>query len=233
MKLTTVTITGAADDTDIGALVDLSAEFPFVEWGILVSASQEGWARFPSRRWMKVFSNADLRVATHLCGRWVRQLLVGELDWEQAAPDIRLVSQRWQINTHGSAHPWTGNGLDGLRAAAAYTVMPSALRHVIFQHDGANNGLPCAARTAGIRTQVLFDSSGGGGILPGAWPPPLPSFRCGYAGGLGPDNVAAQLSLVATACDEPCWIDMERRVRSDDVLDLAKVRAVLEIWVVS
>jgi hypothetical protein len=31
MMLRTVTITGAADDTDIEILIDLSAEFPFVE----------------------------------------------------------------------------------------------------------------------------------------------------------------------------------------------------------
>ena len=49
--LTRVTITGADDAVDPGALVALSAEFPFVEWGILFSKSREGEARYPSAEW--------------------------------------------------------------------------------------------------------------------------------------------------------------------------------------
>jgi hypothetical protein len=40
MILDRVTITGADDDVDIGDLVDLSARYPFVEWGILSSSSR-------------------------------------------------------------------------------------------------------------------------------------------------------------------------------------------------
>lgn len=47
-----VTITGADDSTDISQLVELSQEFPFVEWGILVSRRSEGGPRFPSREWI-------------------------------------------------------------------------------------------------------------------------------------------------------------------------------------
>ena len=56
--LNKVTITGADDETPIVALIELSAKFPFVEWGILVSLKSEGGPRFPSRVWMDAFSTA-------------------------------------------------------------------------------------------------------------------------------------------------------------------------------
>ena len=85
MKLHTVTITGTDDSTNMADLVALSREFPFVEWAILVSESHEGGFRFPTREWINVFvdkaSANNMRVATHLCGRWVRSLLEGELNY--------------------------------------------------------------------------------------------------------------------------------------------------------
>lgn len=225
MKLTTVTITGAADDTDIGALVALSAEFPFVEWGILLSKSQEGSPRFPSRKWMGEFASdvygRNLRVSTHLCGQWVRQLLLGELDWAEL-PEFWRICGRMQINTHGRVHNWSTRMHNSLMRLSG--------KQVIFQWDGANDAVPYAADALGTDAAVLFDKSGGAGVVPGHWPPAVLTLPCGYAGGLGPDNVAEQLAAIGTVCDRPFWIDMERRVRSDDdrVLDLAKVRRVLE-----
>jgi phosphoribosylanthranilate isomerase len=54
----------------------------------------------------------------------------------------------------------------------------------------------------------------------------------GFAGGLGPDNIAELARYVTESMgdsDGPTWLDMESGVRTDDRLDLAKVRAVLEI----
>ena len=80
MNLKRVTITGADDSTSIPELVNLSKEFPFVEWGILVSKRHEGEFRFPSRHWIERFSDvagrAKLNVSTHVCGVWVRQMFV-------------------------------------------------------------------------------------------------------------------------------------------------------------
>jgi phosphoribosylanthranilate isomerase len=78
---------------------------------------------------------------------------------------------------------------------------------------------------------VLFDSSGGKGISPKSWPSVPAALRCGFAGGLGPDNLASELGrLERIVGDRSVWIDMQSRVRSEDgaVLDLAKVRACLE-----
>ena len=68
--------------------------------------------------------------------------------------------------------------------------------------------------------------------MPREWPAAEPDLRCGYAGGLGPVTLADQLArLHDLVKGETVWIDMEKRVRSDDnvTLDLARVRRCLEI----
>jgi hypothetical protein len=54
---------------------------------------------------------------------------------------------------------------------------------------------------------------------------------CGFAGGLGLDNLEDQLERLATvAGDRAIWIDMESKIRSEaDEFDRDKVRRCLEI----
>jgi hypothetical protein len=52
IMLTGITITGADDQVDPRELAMLSAEFPFVEWGILMSESRAGTSRYPGQTWM-------------------------------------------------------------------------------------------------------------------------------------------------------------------------------------
>jgi hypothetical protein len=223
-----VTITGADDSTNIHHLIALSQRFSFVEWGILVSERQEGTPRFPSRGWIDRFVSVakgfgPLNVSTHLCGKWVRELLKGELDWEDV-PGIAAVGQRVQINTHAEAH-------ESSTAMAAN--MRSLLgKKFIFQWDGVNGHNAMAAKALGVDAAVLFDTSGGAGVLPDSWPRALSGIPCGYAGGLGPDNVVEQIRAIeGNACrSDPFWIDMERRVRTEDdsALDMEAVESVLK-----
>jgi hypothetical protein len=238
MPLKTVTITGADDSTPIIDLLSLSREYPFVEWGILVSARSEGSYRFPSRNWINelvcevnhlVRSANPIKLSMHICGRWVRQMFVGELDW-LTLPSIVEVSQRIQINTHAERHTLTTGMIQSLDEGKSISIHDAP--QFIFQWDGVNNLFVYAAKAYGLNVAALFDTSGGAGQLPDAWPEPAKEFPCGYAGGLGPDNVEAQLRIIEQRCaDRDFWIDMESRVRTEDDsrLDLDKVRAVLEI----
>jgi hypothetical protein len=47
-----VTITGADDIVDHDDMLKLCEEFPFLEWGILVSFDRAGTARYPSVPWL-------------------------------------------------------------------------------------------------------------------------------------------------------------------------------------
>jgi hypothetical protein len=237
MDLQRVTITGADNNTDISQLIDLSAEFPFVEWGILVSRKNEGTPRFPNRSWIDSFSDAviektqhrnNIHVSTHVCGKWVKDLLVGEINWLDL-PSCLEISERVQINTHAELHTSTAKMLNKL-SEIRYSNYP---KEYIFQWDGINQHFAFAARAFGIKTSVLFDKSGGAGLLPAEWESPVGSFMCGYAGGLGPDNITEQLNKISDVVFDfwtPIWIDMETKVRTNDdsALDLDKVRRVLE-----
>ena len=132
--MTNVTITGADDNTPISALVDLSAEFPFVEWGILVSKRQEGGFRFPSKAWIDQFSRraavGKLAASMHVCGEWVRRILRGTMDWTEL-PEVRIVADRVQINTHAEEHISTSAALDWFAARNA--------KEFIMQLDGVND----------------------------------------------------------------------------------------------
>ncbi len=224
-----VTITGADDSVEPERLIELSLRYPFVEWGILVSKKHEGSPRFPSRDWVVKFSNLAAKnrtnVSMHICGRWVRDLLMGVLDWKEL-PAVSYVCQRIQINTHAEPHISMVAFIDNLKVKHC---------EFIFQFDGVNDHLFHAARGMGVRAAVLFDKSGGAGILPDVWPEPLAAEKaiwCGYAGGLGPDNLRNELAKINRASgNSPCWVDMERRVRVDDdsALDLDKVQQVLSI----
>ena len=79
---------------------------------------------------------------------------------------------------------------------------------------------------------ALFDLSHGTGVLPDQWPATLNFVKCGYAGGLSPENLELQIKAIERIVgDTPIWIDMETHVRSnmDAQFDLSKVRTCLEI----
>jgi hypothetical protein len=229
MNLDRVTITGADDSVDPRELGELAAEFPFVEWGILVSASSEGAPRFPTRQWVgRLVDNLgpEVRLSLHVCGRWVRDLMVGRdsLLREWGAVDR---FQRLQLNFHARHH-------DVLVFPAA-DLLRRLGKQVIVQMDGTSNeGLLWLFRVDhGLDCAPLFDTSGGAGVVPASWPRPFSSIDYhGYAGGLGPETLLPELFRIADAVGDGearIWIDMERRVRTEDdsALDLGKVRRVL------
>jgi len=222
--LTGVTITGADDAVDPAELVNLSAEFPFVEWGILMSASRAGTARYPSRRWLMALEDwaaklvrtndhVRLKLSAHFCGEIAREALAGGL---HDFPVIERV-ERIQLNGY---HP----GLPGVARFAR--AMPC---HGVILQVGAEDELQQAATEAARMRDgsILCDASGGRGVEPFKWPWAPAGARIGYAGGINPENVEQVVGEVAIVAGD-FWIDMESGVRSYDELDLGKVREVLE-----
>lgn len=226
-----VTITGADDSTDIAALLTLSEEFPFVEWGILISERHMGSRRYPSETWLQELSSVatHMRTSAHLCGRVVRDLLIGK---DSLWPDWQEDFSRAQLNFHAES-------FDFVPQRFAAVIGSDVYRHLqwIFQIDG-NRGQfyydQLCETTTEIDAVVLFDLSGGAGILPETWPL-LNLPYMGYAGGLSPENVATQLDRIEQLVQAKCWIDVETHVRSENKFDLSKVRAFLEAarpWVI-
>lgn len=225
MNLDRVTITGADDSVDPQAIADLHDEFPFVEFGLLFSRKHQGGPRFPSRGWVDRLLSLDgraRRLSAHLCGQYVRDIAGGYWTWFSDFKAAAPFFDRIQLNFHGDVHQITG------------LVMPMPWQYIL-QVDGVNDAwirTLCQPYFDGRNTFVpLFDTSGGAGVLPKAWPSAWTGVYCGYAGGLGPDNVVEQVMKIGELGDVNCafWVDMERRVRSEDdrMFDLTKVRSVL------
>ena len=226
-----VTITGADDSIPPEELLTLQKTFPFAEWGILVSRKRFGVNRFPSREWLNKLvklkkDNPKLSLACHLCGNYVVEFYNGESDFiSSELSDIWEIFDRVQLNTHGELHAWHSSALDVIRE--------DSNKEFIFQCDGINTGLFDAAVKEGLgNISGLFDLSHGAGVLPNHWPLPFSKIHCGYAGGLSPDNLAAQIQKIEEMVSSiNIWIDMETHVRSgmDQVFDLKKVTRCLEI----
>lgn len=254
MAIDRVTITGADDSISAADLIPLTEEFPFVEWGILASYKNtimgDGTPRYPSPRWITdLQSLAETtgklpRLALHINGLWVRNMLIGTLSLPQ---ELLHCFARVQLNFHAERTECRPEEF-----AKCLKLMPG--HDWIFQLDGAsgNKHLDAANEWEVGHCYGLFDVSGGAGILPERWPEPIyldcqPGESgcgveswdyCGYAGGLGLENLADQIPLILKAAagrrytnEGRIWIDMETRVRSnsDRQFDLVKVRRCLEI----
>ena len=212
-----VTATGADDNTSIRDLEQLQELYPFAEFGILLSESQAGGPRFPSSMWVQKLSEyqqsivgTKLTLSAHLCGRWVRDICAGEDEFFKFAWPSRYwkIFQRIQLNFHGYTH-LIANHKDFIEVLKKFEG-----RQIIFQCDNVNDGLVEEAQGEGIDVAAFHDTSGGGGILPEKWPPPITNYT-GYAGGLCPDNVCEELERISAVVPENqvIWIDAEGRLR--------------------
>lgn len=235
-----VTVTGADDTVTPGQLVALWRRFPFVEFGLLMSANNTptGKPRYPSADWLRKLTYhltvnhlRNLRFSAHLCGKWVHQLLMGEaMDGFAVADDTNIFDyvDRYQLNTHGVLHM-----IRKKEFLEAVDRLPLSSAQIIFQLDGTNNDLPLMCKEE-LDIAVLHDVSSGAGLLPSGWNLPLPGIYNGYAGGLSPENVVEQLAKICELLpgQKLIWIDAETHLRSfwnsRDIFDLDKVIAFLE-----
>jgi hypothetical protein len=197
-----ITFTGADEHTDIDRMVSLSKRYP-IEWGVLFSPKRQGQGRYPPLEFVRRLVQRDgLHLSAHLCGADARSALAGH--WPLPFGGF----ERVQINT---ADP----NID--TAAVGKWASRMGLRAILQ----CRTEFP---RTADVAW--LFDQSGGRGIEPGAWPKSHATSQCGYAGGIGPDNV---LDVLRRIDSTDFWIDMESKVRDEnDRFDLDAVERVCQ-----
>lgn len=234
----TVTLTGVDDWTDVDDLVQLHLAYDFLEFGVLVSRSRRGSPRYPSPEWIDRLLDAQpscgLRLSAHLCGAWCRNIVeYGRADVFREWPSL-LKFPRVQLNFGDLDDAETAH--KGIVAADAQA--DDAGGHVEFivqvhpVHRDKKNFLMRLCNLSSVSVSALFDASGGKGENPKEWPERMLAFRCGWAGGLGPHNLAAELPHIA-AVSGPArhdWLDMESAVRSGDRFDVGKCREVCEIF---
>lgn len=229
-----VTLTGADETVDPTELRALSEEFPFVEWGILIS-SHTGH-RMPPADWIgeliaeRKYAFGELHLSLHVCGAQLRAIANGQSAFRASFGALPFFFERVQLNWHGELQ----SSQVGFRVEEAFS-RDSKFGwnpEIIFQFDGVNEELifPAARK---FECSGLFDRSHGGGISPDSWPeqpPESTGLKVGYAGGLGPENVREELKAIRESRQwkSPFWIDMETKLFTGKIFDIQKCRSVLE-----
>lgn len=230
MILDRVTITGADDNVAPEDLVELHKDFPFVEFGFLFSPQRQGTPRYPSDAWLNrylhIADDNQTPLSAHLCGEHVRNLI----DGKYVNCFFKPYFSRIQLNM--IERMFVELNLDQL---ILNTVEQYPYCDVILQSKrGFERGTEIVRLNdawSHPHYHILYDASGGKGIPIKKFPAPHPELFCGYAGGLGPDNLEDKLKeLAEVAGNATVWVDMESGVRDkQDKFVVQRVRDCLGI----
>jgi hypothetical protein len=191
-----ITFTGVDASTPIRELVALATRYP-IEWGVLFSPSKTDDPRYPNLSFVFEMIAAarahGLRLAAHLCGNHSRNIF----DLGSTSMDGLMAGfQRAQINSLEGPEK-----ADSVRAWAAKW--------------GVKAIMQCRDSFPDVHgVEWLYDVSGGRGVSPPVWPKAPDDVRCGYAGGLRPENVAPATSVIGSMAKR-YWLDMETGVRDE------------------
>ena len=206
MILNFVTCSGTNEFTDIKELVALMREFPLGEIAVQVSEKQSpaGGARI---EWVKELAaylkdnNISINAALHINRTWVenmcRGIVVPELQDLIELRDIYDLPlfKRLQLNFK--------LGRDDVHEDCDDTLLmlqKRIQRRFILSCNQSNERLIKMLYIKGLRFDNLFDASFGAGIAPESRRNPLfNDVLQGYAGGITPDNVCAELDKVEKA----------------------------------
>lgn len=222
MNLKTVTITGVDDKTNLCSLKALSQDYPFVEWGILFSATRTGIEpRYPTLNTMHHINNLDLNLSVHLCGSLARDAVANTGYPFQAAMQFVSNAKRIQINL--------GKDIDKYADLQNILLPQAVLMGVQCIMQVYSFDSPAVVPGITDRVVYLHDASGGRGIV-GEFQKPIDEFLVGFAGGITPYNFSTKIEqIIKLDFQNDFWIDMESGVRTDDYLDLDKVEQILKL----
>ena len=220
-SLEILTFTGIDARTHMAEVYKLYAQYPRIEFGILVGShsGDQKYRRFPSfsivDSWRQSAQKYDWPLAIHLCGRLSRGIMNGQ-GLEEA---VRLCEgfNRVQVNSLEYDYDMINAFADDVSCSS-----------VILQ---GRESFDASQLSVHPKIEWLHDLSGGTGREDfDSWSAPSSqAIRCGYAGGLKPANIQRALAFVEAIPDHKVWLDMESGVRTaDDWLNVQKVEAVCQ-----
>ncbi len=264
-KLEALGFCGADDSVNPRLLAMISHQYPCVEWGVLFRPDREGMPRYASKEWVVQLSqiinkNQDInntatttnvRLAAHLCGSHVNNLLSSCVDVSSAAEidDFLFQLHEWgfrRVQVNATAV----NGVDTTKLGEKCTLQ-SFLRTIgahpnlefIVQKNNETEPLwSLLLNEVGFPRNIVFlhDESKGTGkeVVGGQWstdPQFVATSRrtVGYAGGIAPSNVKRVAESASLACVKSggChfWIDMESGVRSTILTSEGRHEDILDV----
>lgn len=216
MPVTKITMTGVDENTNFHKLVAISKDNSEVEWGFLYSPKQQGGpGRYPSVYFLKkalALLPSPVQTALHVCGKGVNDILTGEPVATALVDVLSARSGRLQLNFNHRKRP-----VD-LQALVRFISDHPRLQVITQIHDGNSDVQPGLLKILGstpANHALLFDSSGGRGQVATLLEAPRYGIHCGYAGGIGPDNIIERVtSINAVVGNLDTWIDMESSLRT-------------------
>lgn len=247
MSLRALGFCGADDSVSPKLLGVICQSYPFVEFGVLFRPDLEGQPRYGTASWVQRLgevaskSNGRMKLAAHLCGGRVMEVLRGNDAFVSTLPALGF--KRVQINATAVNGVDTSSLVAAVPAVAALMARHPELEFILqkndeteplwrglLEGDGENMG---AVGCLPSNVTMLVDESKGTGVLASSWPSPPEGYNIGYAGGIGPANIQTVLKDVTTAAQgRDMWIDMESSLRSTkdgkDVFDLDKCYQCIE-----
>lgn len=225
MKLRYITCSDPREDLSVISLLNFTEKYPISELGV---QAHPGPMSYKGRRYgwfnQMIFSCSNMptppNIALHINYEWCDCMCRGTVPielqrWIDARNEITKdpVIKRIQLNIGDNT--WSFD--------------PVKLANLIQEHKDQEFIFPYNQRVAlqieqlkatGAKFSLLFDGSYGAGISPDKWQKPVyEDVPNGYAGGLGPGNVAIQLNKINKILphDYETWIDAEGRLR--DIYD--------------
>lgn len=221
-----VYLTGVDDNTDLNQLLEITKEHPYVVWGVLISESQQGKGRYPTfdtiakiGDFIKANGLQD-NFGIHVCGKpAVKGFLEDVKKYSNLIDPFKIV----QINFRHEDHDM---------ATIKDCIERNRNKDIIIQYNKANEDFVSKFVVPPDNLKMLVDYSGGNGN----YMAPIQSLeyvktfqfqgvRSGIAGGFGLDNIKDVLTEISTGVSGSpfpygIWIDMETKLRTDDVFDL-------------
>ena len=222
MNLWRITFTGLDETCQLTDILELWRREPRLEFGVLFSDTRAGEGRYPSHRWIEwmaeELSRFGLTLALHVCGGARKRFLT-----DASLTGFNALQYFDRVQLNGAFSDEEANALQHI-----LTHMNGQGPALITQHDATPD---LAARVKSDQHHLLFDASGGNGITREVWPTPILGKACGFAGGLGPMTLAAELPRIAHAAGEvPFWIDMENSLRvAQDLFSFDAAHRTLDI----
>lgn len=137
-QLKFVTITGADESVDPKRLNEISRQYPFVEWGFLLSRTRTGREpRYPSLKWLSDVSSLDINKSVHVCGQMARAALENPQDIITAARMLVNGAKRVQLNVSPYLKDNLVNGLYQIEHAAVAQNIQAVVQMSSFENHPA------------------------------------------------------------------------------------------------
>lgn len=221
MDLQYITCSDPRSDIPVQSMINFAMKYPLVEFGVQAHPGPMSYGH--SRNiWFNKFvelsknMNVQPNIALHINYQWCDSMCDGVVP-EQLSNWLNMVNvhsgknvvQRIQLNI--------GDGtrcFDAQKIADLIKKFPN--QKFIFPWNNITAKSIDALKQTDAKFLLLFDGSYGAGICPTKWTGPVYNdVPNGYAGGLGPKNVAENLDKIndILPSDYQTWIDAEGKLR--------------------